>query len=289
MSFQIMTDTASDLSFDYYKENKVFFTGFTINMNNREYRTDVEGEIDPDWFLESLQAGAEPTTSQVNVGKFLEIFTTFAKEGQPVLYIAFSSGLSGTFNSSLQARDMLLEDFPHADVRIFDTRMASGGQALFVEKAVQMKKEGKPLDEIVSELEYLQKKVQAWVTVDDLHHLVRGGRLSKASAIIGTLASIKPILDVDLDGKLRAVSKVRGRKKSISTLVDLTLTDLPNPEEQIIYINYSGDREAALSLKEKIQSEISVKDIVIHPLGPTIATHTGYGCVAVFSIHSNER
>jgi DegV family protein with EDD domain len=288
--FQLVTDTAGDLSFDYLHKHKIDFLGMTVTMNNREYHTDVEGEIDPQWFLESIQAGANPTTSMVNVGQFLDLFTKYAKAKTPVLYLAFSSGLSGTYDASIQARELVKEEHPDFDCVILDTLNAANGQGLIVNKAVELRDAGKSREEIVEILTDIIPKVRSWFTVDDLNHLQRGGRISKVSAVLGSLASIKPIMDVDPEGRLRVDGKVRGRKKALHKLADEIVANLPNPEEQTIFINYSGRKEGAEDVMNHIKAAVpTVKAFSINPLGPTIVTHTGEGCVAVFAIGKDDR
>ncbi|SKA04062.1 EDD domain protein, DegV family [Pilibacter termitis] len=289
MSFQLMTDTTSDLSFEYYETHDICYLGLTVTMNGKEYHTEVKGEIENDWFLKQLQEGAEPVTSQINVGQFFEFFSQYAKENKPLLYLAFSSGLSGTYHSAVQARTMVLEEYPNAEIRVVDTKMAANGEGLIVDRAVKLRDAGKSIEEVETEILALCPYVRAWFTVDDLHHLVRGGRVSKAAAVIGSLVNIKPILDVDPEGKLRPVGKVRGRKKSLKTLADNIVADLPNSEEQTVFINYSGDKAAAEVVKEQILAQANVAEVLLFPLGPTIATHTGVGCVAVFAIGATPR
>jgi DegV family protein with EDD domain len=285
-----MADTTIDFPFDYYSEHDIAFVGMTVTMNNREYRTDVPGEVDPEWFLESIEAGAEPTTAQVNVGQFSEIFKKYAAEQTPLLYLAFSSGLSGTYSSAVQARELILEEYPDAQITIIDTLMAANGEGLIVDRAMQLRDAGKSLEEVVAEITPILPKVRAWFTVDDLHHLQRGGRISKAAAVFGSLANIKPIMDVDPEGKLRPVAKVRGRKKSLRQLADNIIADLPNPEDQTVYVNYSADKEAAESVLNMVKEAVpNLKATHINPLGPTIVTHTGAGCVAIFAIGAENR
>jgi DegV family protein with EDD domain len=285
-----MADTTIDFPFEYYTEHDIAYVGMTVTMNNREYRTDVPGEVDPEWFLESILAGAEPTTAQVNVGQFSEVFKKYAEEKTPLLYLAFSSGLSGTYSSAVQARELILEEYPEAQITIIDTLMAANGEGLIIDRAMQLRDAGKTLEEVVAEITPILPKVRAWFTVDDLHHLQRGGRISKAAAVFGSLANIKPIMDVDPEGKLRPVAKVRGRKKSLRQLADNIINDLPNPEDQTVYVNYSGDKEAAESvLKMVLDAVPTVKASHINPLGPTIVTHTGSGCVAIFAIGAENR
>ena len=289
MTFQLATDTASDLSFDYLEENKVDFLGFTVSVDGKEYQTAIAGQIEPNWFLDQLNQDVPVTTSQINVGQFQEFFTKYAQAGRPLLYLGFSSGLSGTFQSATQARAIVLEDYPDADIRLVDSLQAANGQGLLVDYAVKLRDAGKTIDEIQDQITAMIPKVHAYFTVDDLNHLAKGGRISKAAATIGGLVNIKPIMDVDKEGKLRPIEKIRGRKKALKELLNLLVNDLDKPEEQTIFMNYSGDDSDALKLKEMLQEQVEVKEVRINPLGPTIATHTGSGCIAIFGIGKKDR
>ncbi|MDR0920971.1 MAG: DegV family protein [Lactobacillales bacterium] len=289
MTFQLMTDTATDLSFEYYKKHQVDFIGFTVTLDGKEYHTGVEGEVTPEWLLEQIDNGGEPTTSQVNVGQFLEVFTEYAKAGTEVLYLAFSSGLSGTYSSAVQALELVKEDYPEVKIHLVDTLAAANGEGLLVDEAVQMRDNGATLEEVAEKIEKDKHRLRSWVTVNDLHHLQRGGRISKAAAIVGSLASIKPLIDVDGEGKLRQVGMVRGRMKALKRVADETIKGIEEPETQTIFINYSGDRDSAVKVQELISAEITVKGFAINPLGPTIVSHTGSGTIAVFSLGETDR
>jgi len=289
MTFQLATDTASDLSFSYLDEHKIAYLGFTVTVDGKEYQTATPGSIEPDWFLEQLNKDVPATTSQINMGQFTEFFTKFAQENTSVLYLGFSSGLSGTFQSATQARELVLEDYPQADIRLVDTLQAANGQGLLVDYARKMRDDGKSIDEIQTAIIGLIPKIHAYFTVDDLNHLAKGGRISKTAATIGGLVNIKPIMDVDKEGRLRPIEKIRGRKKALKELVEKLTSDLDKPEEQTIFINYSGDDSDALKVKEMIMEKAPVKEVALNPLGPTIVTHTGSGCIAIFGIGNTDR
>ena len=170
------------------------------------------------------------------------------------------------------------------EIYVFDTTAASIGEVLLVLEAVRLKKEGKGIEETLEWLESNYLKVHSWVTVDDLKYLERGGRISKASATLGSLLSVKPIITVDKEGRLTNVDKVRGRNKSIQTIVNETVKTIVAPLDQIVYVAYAGDLESAEKAKRLLEEQIKMKDVKLYPLGPTIASHTGYGCIAIFSM-----
>ncbi|MGX7352001.1 DegV family protein [Enterococcus canis] len=288
MTFQIMTDSCCDLPYTYLKEHNVAFVSMTITLEGTEYVDDLGETFDLNHFMQQVKDGAMPTTSQINVGTYLETFRPYVEAKQPLLYIAFSSGLSGSYSSALQAVELLKEEYEEVLVYAIDTKMASFGEGLLVRKMVELKAAGHSLEECLLWLADNKMKVQAWVTVDDLKHLERGGRISKTAAAVGSLINIKPIITVDSEGKLKPVGKVRGRKKALQQIVDDTVAHIEEPIQQTLIVAYAGDLAAGQTVKEKLAQAIQVKDIELYPLGPTIASHTGYGCIAIFSMGSKR-
>ena len=284
MTFKIVTDSCCDLPYQFLKENDVAFISMTITIHDQELVDDLGETFDYDTFLQSVREGALPTTSQVNAGRYLEFFRPFVERKEPVLYLAFSSGLSGSYQSALQAVDMLKEEYGDVAIHVVDTKAASLGQGLLVYQAIELKKNGQPIEKVLKWVEDNKMSVQSWVTVDDLKHLERGGRISKTTAAIGGLMNIKPIITVDAEGKLQNVGKVRGRSKSIKKVVDETVSLIKEPQEQTLFIAYAGDKDSADKAKALLQEELQTKEILLYPLGPTIASHTGYGCIAIFSL-----
>ena len=223
-----------------------------------------------------------PSTAQVNVYEYTEIFKKYAAEGKSVVYLGFSSAFSGSLSSAYIARDTVMEEFKDADITIVDSKSASLGEGLLAYNANEMLKAGASKDEVVSWLETNKLKVNHWFTVDDLGHLKRGGRLSGTAAFLGTLLDIKPVLKVDDEGKLIPISKIKGRKKSIKTLFEMLQENITAPEEQVIAISHGDCIEDAEYLKEMILKEYNVKDVIINHVGPVIGAHTGPGVVALF-------
>ena len=235
-----------------------------------------------------MESGSQPTTSQINVGQFEAIFRHYAEIGMPVLYIAFASLLSGTYQSAVMARDIVLEDFPEAVIQMIDTKAASMGEGLLVMKAVEAKAAGQSLEQVVTLIEFLLPKVRTYFLVDDLNHLMRGGRISKTAALMGNLVNIKPIIAVKADGRLDSVAKVRGKKKAHAEVVRMTLEGISGPRVVIAYAG-SNSQDVAQVLKEHLLLSDQVNEVLILPLGPVIATHTGPGTLGLFSIaHENQ-
>jgi DegV family protein with EDD domain len=223
-----------------------------------------------------------PSTSQVNVYVYAEAFKKYALEGKSVIYLGFSSALSGSLNSAILARDMVCEEISDADITVIDSRSASLGEGLLAYYANEMLKAGASKDDIVSWLETNKLKLNHWFTVDDLGHLKRGGRVSGAAAFMGTLLDIKPILHVDDEGRLIPMSKVKGRKKSIKVLFEMLKENIVSPEEQVIAISHGDCIEDAQYLRDMILKEYKVKDVIVNDIGPVIGSHTGPGVIALF-------
>lgn len=286
MTFTIVTDSTSDLPISWVQENDVTVLGLTINLDGVTYETVGENRLTSADLLDKMATGGLPTTSQVNVGQFEEVFEATAKEGKEVLYLAFSSALSGTYQSGTIARDMVLGAYPNAVIEIVDTKAAAIGEGYLVMQAAQARAAGKSLAETKALIEDLVPRLRTYLLVDDLNHLVRGGRLSKAAALIGGLVNIKPLLALNAEGKLEAIAKIRGRKKGIKEMLNLTLDNL---DHSTVMVAYTGDLEAATAIKATLLEDSRVSDVLLTELGPIIATHTGTGVLAILSINKEER
>ncbi|MCY7211082.1 DegV family protein [Streptococcus sp. IsoGale021] len=288
MAFKILTDSTADLPESWALENDVQILGLTIQLDGITYETVGEKKLTSEQLLSKMEAGSQPTTSQINVGQFEDIFRGYAEIGMPVLYIAFASVLSGTYQSAVMARDMVLEDFPEAVIRIIDTKAASMGEGILVMKAVEAKAAGQSLKQVVALIKSLVPKVKTYFLVDDLNHLMRGGRISKTAALMGSLVNIKPVIAVKGDGRLDSVAKVRGKKKAQIEVVRMTLEDIADPRVVIAYAG-ADSQEVAQVLKEQLLMSEQINDVLVLPLGPVIATHTGPGTLGLFSIaHENQ-
>lgn len=288
MTFKILTDSTADLPESWALENDVQILGLTIQLDGTTYETVGDKKLTSEQLLSKMEAGSQPTTSQINVGQFEDIFRGYAEIGMPVLYIAFASVLSGTYQSAVMARDMVLEDFPEAVIRIIDTKAASMGEGILVMKAVETKAAGQSLEQVVALIKSLVPKVKTYFLVDDLNHLMRGGRISKTAALMGSLVNIKPVIAVKGDGRLDSVAKVRGKKKAQTEVVRMTLEDIADPRVVIAYAG-ADSQEVAQVLKNQLLASEQVNEVLILPLGPVISTHTGPGTLGLFSIaHENQ-
>ncbi|MDU5109741.1 MAG: DegV family protein [Clostridium sp.] len=280
----IFTDSCCDLPINFVKENNIEVMHLRVNFKGEDIPDDLGESINYKNFYKFIRNGEMPTTSQVNIGEFQEKFGKYVNEGYAIIYIGFSSALSGCINSARLAMENIKLDNENADITIIDSKSASMGLGLLVFYAAKMLKDGKSKDEIVSWVEENKVRVNHWFTVDDLNHLKRGGRISSSVAIVGTMLSIKPVMHVDDEGKLTPVSKVKGRKKSIKVLQEKITEKIVNPEEQTIFISHGDCLEEAEHLKELITSEIKVRDVIINNIGPVIGSHAGPGTIALFFI-----
>ncbi|MDR2975879.1 MAG: DegV family protein [Streptococcaceae bacterium] len=288
MTFQLVTDATADLPFDVIKDNQLVELDMDISIGERSYRTVGDNRITTDQLLVELGKGQRPVTSAVAIGEVQEVFMNCAKEGTEVLYLTFSSGLSGTFQSANIAREAVLETFPEAKITIVDSLAAASGEGYLLEEVLKWRDEGKTVEEIVELLKTLIPRLRSWFMVDDLNVLARGGRISKTVAVVGTMASIKPVLDVDPSGHLRAVSKARGTKKAVSMLINNTISEFDEAYPRII-VSYSGASDLAEAAKKEFFKVFPNITVDIRPLGPVISAHTGSGTIAIFSVGKTKR
>ena len=223
-----------------------------------------------------------PTTSQINPAEAKEYFEEYIKTDKEILHLAFSSGLSGTYQNMCLAAEEVMEEHPDVKIIVLDSLAASMGEGLLAYYASTMQKEGKTIEEVYQLLQDNKLHLCHWFTVDDLNHLKRGGRVSSAAALFGTMLGIKPVLHVDDAGHLIPVAKIRGRRQSLDSLVAHMEETVTNPENQVIFISHGDCEKDAQYVAEKIRSKWNVKDIVLTEIGPVIGTHSGPGTVALF-------
>ncbi len=283
-AFKIITNTTADLPMDYIEENRLGLIYFNYIMDEVSYGKDKELEW-KEFYRLMREEGKMPTTSQVNPQQYKEYFEVFLKENKNLLYISFSSGLSGSCGNAMLAAEELMEEKEDCRIIVVDSKCASMGEGLFVHKAVMMKNQGKSMEETADYLNELVPHLTHVFTVDDLNHLYRGGRVSKAAAIVGTIAGIKPILQVDDEGHLIPLSKVRGRKKSLNALVDYMeqkVTDGYLDKNDIIFISHGDALEDAEYVKAEIEKRFGITEFKINHIGPTIGAHSGPGTIALF-------
>lgn len=278
----IITDSCSDLPLEYVKKRDLPILSFTFNYMGEDRKDDLGQTLSYTDFYNGIREGHMSTTSQVNSHTYVDFFRPYVELGKPIIYMCFSSALSGSYNNAVMARQMLLEEYPEASISIIDTLSASMGQGLLVHLALELRDQGFGYKEIIEWIENNKRRLAHWFTVDDLEHLRRGGRLSGAAAFIGSILSIKPILHVDSEGRLVPVSKVKGRKKSLKSLLEKMQETAVNPEQQTVFISHGDAPEDANYLADMLRDQLGVKNILINHIGPVIGSHSGPGTVALF-------
>ena len=282
--FKIVTDSTADLPVSYMKEHNVGCMPVSYILDGVTYGK--EKQLDWKEFYQMIRDGKLPTTSQINPAEAKEFFEEYIKTDKEILYLAFTSGMSGTCNNIRLAAEEVMEENPGVKIRVVDSLCASLGEGLFVHKAIRMRAAGKDMDEIAEWLENHALNFVHIVTVDDLYHLHRGGRVSKTSAIVGTLAGIKPMIHVNDEGKLIVINKIRGRKKALNSLVDYMAEKMGSWDQEnkddCIFISHADALEDAEYVKQQIQERFGMEHFLINNIGPTIGAHTGCGTVALF-------
>ena len=284
MGFEIVTDSSSNLTEDMIDDFGLHILPLTFMIDGEQYQSYLKGEkTDLKQFYTMMREGKVITTSLPNLADSEKLFRDLLESGQDILYLGFSSGLSGTY----EAIDLLLKDlkaeFPDRTIRSIETLAASGGQGLLVYYAVQKMRGGAGIDEIADWVKDNRLKLAHWFTVDDLMFLFRGGRVSKTSAWAGTMLNIKPVLHVDDEGHLIPMEKVRGRKKSLNALVDhMKKTALQPVSDQVVFITHGDCAEDAEYIAGKVREEFGVKEIHTNYVDPVIGAHSGPGTLALF-------
>ncbi|WP_100330569.1 DegV family protein [Bacillus xiapuensis] len=283
---KLFADTACDLPLEYIKQHAITPIPLHVHMHGRDYE-DMIG-IDPKEVYEAIHNGEMPKTSQASPLLFEKLFTDLAKSGEPGIYPAFSSALSGTYQTAVMVRDQVREQYPDLDLTIIDTKAASLGYGLIVMRAVEQLQAGAAKNALIDDLLFHSKHMEHIFTVEDLGHLAKGGRLSNGAAWIGGLLHIKPILHVE-EGKLVPLEKIRGRKKAFKRMLDLMEERGDHLSAQRIAISHGNDLESAELLKNMIQERFGCQDIYTHIIGATIASHAGPGTIALFFLNSRAQ
>lgn len=284
--YVITVNSTVDLPKEWLEERKVPVIPLKYTIDNETY-TDMEG-LSSKEFFEKLRDGKMATTSQINPEEARAQLEPFLKEGKDVLHLGFSSGLSGTYNSMRIAGEELKEEYPEAKIIIIDTLCACLGEGLLLYKALQLKEAGKTIEETAKRVEENKLHICHNVTVDDLFHLHRGGRISKASAVLGSVVQIKPIIHMDENGKLQVIGKERGRKKSLNKIVDMAVEQIKGWDNDIAMITHGDCQEDAEYVAKLVRERLGIENILINNIGTVIGSHTGPGVVAVF-VMGNKR
>ena len=290
MATIIVTESTCDLPREYIDAHACLEVIPMVFQFGTEEHLEIAGETDEHANYERLRAGDVATTSQLNSAYLYGYFRKHLEKGDDVLYLAFSSGLSGTCSNGMLAANDLRDEFPERKLVVVDTLAPSLMEGMIaIMTAERLEKTG---DDVEALAKWVQSDVipyaNAWFTVDDLKFLKRGGRISAATAALGTMLSIKPVLHVDDEGHLIAMEKVRGRKQSLSALVDHMEKDATDPGAQTVFISHGDCLEDAQIVPDDIKKRFGTKDFYINFVGPVIGSHSGPGTVALFFIASGR-
>lgn len=280
--FIITTDTTCDLPDEYVKKHNIRLLPLYYSFDGVVYGD--KNVLEPKEFYDKMRNGSMPTTMAVNPDTARDIFLSLINEGYDILHIAFSSALSGSCSVAATVARDLCEEIPDAKIIVIDSLCASMGEGLLVHKAVLMKEAGVSIDETAQWLEDNKLNLCHIFTVNDLHHLHRGGRVSKTSAIIGTLINVKPVLHVNNEGRLIPLNNVRGRKKALLSLINQMEKRISGYEEKndTVFISHGDSLADAEYLASLVRERFGIKDILINYVSPTIGSHSGPGTIALF-------
>lgn len=288
-NYVIMTDSAADLPQNMVENREIYVLPMTVTMGNVTFlHYPDERNMTSDEFYAKLRSGETAGTSALNPEQLKDAARPFMDEGKDVIYIGLSSGLTSTISAAQVAFNELKEEYPDRKAYAVDSLMASFGQGMLVIIACDKRDEGMEYDGLCEYLDEIKHRVCAWFTVDDLFHLKRGGRVSAATAVLGSMLNIKPVLHVDEDGYLINASKARGRKASIKALITEMKKTIIEEEKKYIYISHGDCEQDALELAEMVKTHIEVDNIEIGNIGPVIGAHSGPGTLALFFIGSHR-
>ena len=278
--------STADLTKEHFEKRDIKYLCFSYELDEVRYSDDLGQTMSLDEFYKAMENGAGTKTSQPNVAEYEEYFEGFLKEGKDILHLTLSSGISGAYNSASVARNMLAERYPDRKIYVVDSLAAASGFGLMMDDLADMRDAGKSIDELHTWVEENKLKMHHWVATTELKYLVRGGRLSKTAGVVGGILNICPIIHVDVNGKLQAGQKVRGKKKAIDELIKMMEQHAENGTSYSgkCYISHSAcfeDARAVADLVEAAFPNLNGK-VVINNIGTTIGSHTGPGTVALF-------
>ncbi len=282
MTVKIITDSAADLPKELVAQHGIEVLPLMVYLDNQEFR---DGEtMNPQEMFRGMREGKVYKTAQVPLQIFREVFQRHAENGDTCIYVAFSSALSGTYQSAVLAKNEILEDYPDVKLEVIDTKNASMGFGLVVLKAAELAAQGKSQEEIAEAIRFHALHMEHIFTVDNLEYLYRGGRVSKTAAFIGGLLNIKPVLHVE-DGKLIPIEKLRGRRKVLDRMVAIMEERGISQDQQVIGISHGDDIETAHSLRDMIRERFGCKEFVISQIGGAVGAHSGPGTIALFFLN----
>ena len=285
MRFKIVTDSACDLSAEMIEALDLGIAALSVELDGRAY---AEGEMTPKELYDHLRGGKLPKTSAVNPELWADAMRPALENGQDVLTLVFSSALSATCQNAFIAAEELREEFPDRKLLVIDSLCAAIGLGLLVHTAARLRSQGKSIDETAAWIEAHKLNICHWVTVEDLMHLKRGGRVSAATAVVGTMLNIKPIIRVDDNGRLESLAKCRGRKAALNYLLDRMAESFDPEIDDTVFIGHGDCMEDARYLEQKVRERFGVQNVHINYIGAVVGAHTGPG-VAVLFFYGKKR
>lgn len=289
MSYKIVTDSSCNLPEHLIEEFDLEILSLMFRIGEEEFYSYQKGKItDLKQFYDRMRNKETITTSHINPEVCQEAFEGILQQGEDLLYIGFSSALSGTFQTANFTLEELKEKYPERKIYSVDTLGASLGEGLLVFYAAQMRKSGQSIDEVYAWLMENRLHLCHWFTVEDLFFLKRGGRISGATALLGTLLGMKPVMHMDNEGRLVAVGKVRGRRNSLNALLDHMAETAMKPESQAVFISHGDCLEDAQYVEQQVKERFNVKSTLIHYVDPVIGAHSGPGTIALFFLGSER-
>lgn len=289
MAYQIVTDSACNLTEEMIDAFELEILPLTFMIDGVQHRSYLKGEkTDLRQFYTMMREGKVITTSLPNMQETEETLRRVLEKGDDVLYLGFSSALSGTFEATDLLMKQLADEYPERGLVAVETNAASGGEGMLVYLACEKKANGASMEEVAQFVRDTRDHLCHWFTVDDLMFLFRGGRVSRTSAWAGTLLNIKPVLHVDDEGRLIPMEKVRGRRKSIKALVDHMEQTAIDPASQTIFITHGDCIEDVETLKSEITERLGCTKFVVNYVDPVIGAHSGPGTLALFFVGEHK-
>lgn len=285
-SYTIVTDSAADLPQEIIKEYNLHVIPTPVTIDGTDF---FDGStIFPEEFYKIQAKGADIKTYHINSYMFHQNFEPYAKKGEPVVYLCFSTGIAGTYNAANIAKEELLEEYPDFDLTIIDSKCASIGFGLAVYKLLHMQKKGASKAEVVEAARFFFDHMEHIVTVETLEYLMKGGRISKASGMIGGILDIKPIIEVNDQGALISIEKIRGRQKALRRCVEIVGERGVELDQQVVGICHGNDPAACEKVKKMLKEKYQVKEIIETFTGCAIGAHTGPGVIGIVFLSASE-
>ena len=280
--------STADLTKEYFDKRGIRYVCFHYELGGTDYLDDLGQTMPPAELYRRMLAGEDVKTSQVSIGEYADFFRKIFDEGKDILHLTLSSGISGSYNSACIAAEQVREEYPNRKIYVVDSLAASSGYGLLVDTLADRRDAGESIDELYAWVCENKKKLQHWFFTSDLTFFIRGGRVSKASAIVGTMIQIKPIIHMDDHGELKVIGKERGRKKALTHIVDMAVKQSEGWDNDIVMITHGDCKEDAEFVARQVEKKMGIHNILINCIGTVIGSHTGPGVVAVFCM-GNKR